>query len=96
MQSKPIFTDNYQLDGGAVKLMRDLGRKVVILSATRTPFTEVGGEFKDVNPIDLGAWASKSAIAKAGLEDRVELIPPDLHRGPGNAPEPRAPLLEQR
>jgi acetyl-CoA acetyltransferase family protein len=74
MDKKPIFDCSYNLDGGAVKLMRDLGRKVVILSATRTPFTEVGGEFKDVNPIDLGVFAARAAIKKAGLEDRMELI----------------------
>ncbi|MFH1676590.1 MAG: thiolase family protein [bacterium] len=54
--------------------MRKLNRKVVVLSATRTPFTEAGGEFKDVNPIDLGVFAARAAIAKAGLEDRTGLI----------------------
>jgi acetyl-CoA acetyltransferase family protein len=54
--------------------MRKLGRKVVVLSAARTPFAEVGGDLRDVNPIDLGVFAARAAIARAGLEDRTELI----------------------
>ncbi|MFH1514462.1 MAG: thiolase family protein [bacterium] len=54
--------------------MNKLGIKIVVLSATRTPFTYAGGEFKDINPIDLGVFAAKGAIAKAGLSDRTELI----------------------
>lgn len=74
MQEKPIFEDKSKVGPGAVELMRKLGRKVVILSATRTPFAEVGGDFRDVVPIDLGVFAARAAIARAGLEDRTELI----------------------
>ena len=74
MQAKPIFEDKPIVGHGAVELMNKLGRKVVVLSATRTPFAEVGGDFKDINPIDLGVFAARSAIKKAGLEDRTELI----------------------
>jgi len=74
MQANRIFEDKPSVGGGAVELMRKLNRKVVVLSATRTPFTDVGGEFKDINPIDLGVFAARAAIAKAGLEDRTALI----------------------
>lgn len=75
MQNKPIFDNSYEsIGGGAVKLMQELGTKVVIISATRTPFTDVGGELKDWNPIDLGVHAAKSAIVKAGLKGREKLI----------------------
>jgi len=74
MHPKPIFEDKPRVGGGAVELMRKLGRKVVVLSATRTPFGEVGGDFRDINPIDLGVFAARAAIAKAGLEGRTELI----------------------
>lgn len=74
MQATPIFEDKPKVGAGAVELMRKLGRKVVILSATRTPFTEVGGELRDVNPIDLGVFAARAAIARAGLQDRTHLI----------------------
>jgi len=74
MHLNPIFKDKLEVDGGAVDLMHKLNRKVVVLSATRTPFSEVGGDFKDINPIDLGVYAARAAIKKAGLEDRVELI----------------------
>jgi len=74
MHPRPIFEDTSRIGGGAVELMRKLGRKVVILSATRTPFAEVGGDLRDVNPIDLGVFAARAAITKAGLEDRTGLI----------------------
>jgi acetyl-CoA acetyltransferase family protein len=74
MKANRIFEDEPRVGGGSVELMQKLGRKVVVLSATRTPFTEVGGELKDVNPIDLGVHASRAAIEKAGLQDRTELI----------------------
>ncbi len=74
MHKNPIFSDSPPVGGGAVELMQKLGVKVVVLSATRTPFTVVGTDLKDINPIDLGVYAAKGAIAKAGLEDRTELI----------------------
>ncbi len=74
MQKNPIYSDKPPVGGGAVELMHKLGVKVVVLSASRTPFTSVGTDFRDINPIDLGVFAAKGAIAKAGLEDRTELI----------------------
>ena len=74
MHKNPIFSDTPPVGGGAVELMQKLGIKVVVLSATRTPFTQVGTDLKDINPIDLGVYAAKGAIKQAGLDDRRELI----------------------
>ncbi|MCX6646045.1 MAG: thiolase family protein [bacterium] len=74
MDKLPIYHDKPLVGGGAVDLMRKLGMKVVIISATRTPFCAVGTDFKDVNPIDLGVFASRGAIEKAGLKGREHLI----------------------
>lgn len=74
MDKLPIYSDKPMVGGGAVDLMRKLGKKVVVISATRTPFCSVGSDFKDVNPIDLGAFAARGAIEKAGLLGRENLI----------------------
>jgi len=74
MDKNPIYSDTPPVGGGAVDLMKKLGVKVVVISATRTPFTQVGTDFKDINPIDLGVFAARGAIAKAGLENRTHLI----------------------
>jgi acetyl-CoA acetyltransferase family protein len=74
MDRIPIYDDKPLVGGGAVDLMKKLGVKVVVISATRTPFTSVGTDFKDINPIDLGVFAAKGAIKQAGLENRTELI----------------------
>jgi len=55
-------------------LLKDRSRRIVFLSATRTPFGAVGGSFKDFSPIDLGAIAARAAIEQAGLVDRSEVI----------------------
>ncbi len=49
-------------------------RKVVFLSAVRTPFSPVGGSLKEFSPIDLGAIAARAAIEQAGLAERTEVI----------------------
>jgi acetyl-CoA acetyltransferase family protein len=59
---------------GGPAIMRDKKKKIVFLSAARTPFGEVGGSLKDLLPIDLGVYAARAAIAKAGLEDNTEVI----------------------
>jgi acetyl-CoA C-acetyltransferase len=43
------------------------GRDVVILGAARTPIGRFGGSFKDVHAAELGATASKAAIARAAI-----------------------------
>ncbi len=54
--------------------MRDKNKRVVFLSATRTPFGRVGGSLKDFSPIDLGVLAARAAIAQAGLADCADVI----------------------
>src|SRR3990172_3776131 len=49
-------------------------RRVVFLSATRTPFGSVGGAFRDFTGIDLAVHAARAAIEQAGLTDRRDLI----------------------
>ena len=44
--------------------------KSVILSATRTPFGKLGGVFKNVSAVDLGAEAMKAAIQKSGVDKK--------------------------
>lgn len=73
MKSK-IFHLPEKISGGGVALMKEKKIKVVFLAATRTPFGEVGGSLKDIPPIELGAFAARAAIKKAGLEGREEVI----------------------
>jgi acetyl-CoA C-acetyltransferase len=42
-------------------------RTVVILGAARTPIGKYGGSFKDLHPAELGAVASRAALARSGL-----------------------------
>ncbi len=44
-----------------------MSRKVVIASAVRTPVGKMGGQFKDVKAVDLGAIAIKAAVERAGV-----------------------------
>lgn len=44
-----------------------MSRSVVILGAARTPIGKYGGSFKDLHPAELGAVASRAALASAGL-----------------------------
>jgi len=44
-----------------------MSRSVVILGAARTPIGRYGGSFKDLHPAELGAVASRAALASAGL-----------------------------
>lgn len=69
-----IFDTPARVSGGGPALMKELGRKVVFLSAARTPFTPVGGSFRDLSPIDLGTEAARAAVARAGLAERPETI----------------------
>ena len=59
---------------GGPSLMKEPGRKIVFLAATRTPFGEVGGALRDLSPIDLGVEAARGAIRQAGLAERTEVI----------------------
>jgi acetyl-CoA acyltransferase 2 len=42
-------------------------RDIVFLSAVRTPFGTFGGTLKDLSAIELGAYAAKCALARAGV-----------------------------
>ncbi len=44
-----------------------MSRKVVIASAVRTPVGKMGGQFKDVKAVDLGAIVIKAALERAGV-----------------------------
>jgi acetyl-CoA acetyltransferase family protein len=55
-------------------IVKDKNKKIVFLSATRTPFGTVGGSLKDFSPTDLGAIAARSAMEQANLFERRELI----------------------
>ncbi|MFQ6038704.1 MAG: thiolase family protein, partial [Candidatus Aminicenantales bacterium] len=75
MNKKPeIFRIPETVPGGGVALMREKKMTIVFVAATRTPFGEVGGAFKDVPPIELGAYAARAAIRQAGLEGQEDLI----------------------
>jgi len=72
--TKKIFHIPEKISGGGVALMKEKKMKIVFLSATRTPFGEVGGSLKDVPPIELGAFAARAAIKQARLDGKEELI----------------------
>ncbi len=72
--NKEIFHVPEKVSGGGVALMKETKRKIVFLAATRTPFGDAGGAFKDIPPIELGALAARAAIQQAGLEGREEVI----------------------
>lgn len=74
MDRTKIFNIPENIPGGGVALMREKKKKIVFLSGIRTPFGAVGGDFKDVPPIELGAYAARAAIEKAGLKGREEVI----------------------
>ncbi len=69
-----IFHVPKKISGGGVALMKEKKMKIVFLSATRTPFGDVGGAFKDIPPIELGAYAARGAIRQAGLEGMEGVI----------------------
>ena len=58
----------------APQFTREKDKRIVFLSATRTPFGTVGGSLKDFTPIDLGAIAARAAIEQAGFADRTGVI----------------------
>lgn len=74
MKKKEIFWIPKKVDGGGPAVMKKMKKKIVFLSATRTPFGEVNGSLKTFTPIELGALAARSAIEKAGLKGREHLI----------------------
>lgn len=73
-ETKKIFQVPKKISGGGTALMKEKKMKIVFLAATRTPFGDVGGAFKDVPPIELGVFAARGAIKQAGLEGREDVI----------------------
>jgi len=71
---KEIFKLPEKISSGGPAIMKDQKKKIVFLSATRTPFGDVGGGLKDLSPIDLGYYAARAAIEKAGLEENIDFI----------------------
>ncbi len=71
---KEIFRVPPDIEKRAPAILKDRTKKVVFLSATRTPFGTVGGCLKDFSPIDLGVLAARAAVEQAGLADRTELF----------------------
>lgn len=69
-----IFRLPKKIERTAHSILKDKNKKIVFLSATRTPFGTVGGSLKDFTPIDLGAIAARAAIEQAQLADRIEFI----------------------
>ena len=55
--------------------MARLSREVVILSAKRTAFGKLSGALKGVSANDLGAHASKAALAASGVKaDEIDQV----------------------
>ncbi len=71
---KEIFRIREERGASGPWVQREKNKRIVFLSATRTPFTPVGGGLKDFSPIDLGAIAARAAIEQAGLTGRTEVI----------------------
>lgn len=74
LTKKEIYRVPQAMNGSGPWIQKDKNRKIVFLSATRTPFGRVGGCLKDFSPIDLGVLAAKAAIEQAGLSHRPEVI----------------------
>ncbi len=73
-KKKEIFKIPENIKFGSSAILKDQKKKIVVLAATRTPFSGVGGNLKDLNPIELGVHAARGAIKQAGMEDMTDLI----------------------
>ncbi len=74
--------------------MKNLGEKVVILSAVRTPIGKYGGAFKEINAVSLGVAASVEAIKRAGVSpDQVDEVIFGMARQAGNRPNAARQIL---
>jgi acetyl-CoA C-acetyltransferase len=66
-----------------------MAHPVAILSAARTPIGNFGGVFLPLTAVDLGVWAARAAIYRAGLEPSdVELTIMGIARQAGCGPNP--------
>ena len=74
--------------------MKNLGEKVVILSAVRTPIGKYGGAFKEISAVALGVAASVEAMKRAGVSpDQVDEVIFGMARQAGNRPNPARQVL---
>lgn len=49
--------------------------EIVILDGARTPFAEISGSFKNIPAIELGTFAAKAAIERAGITpDQIDQV----------------------
>jgi len=74
--------------------MKNLGEKVVILSAVRTPIGRFGGVFKETSAVSLAVSASVEAIRRAGVSpDRIDEVIFGMARQAGNQANPARQIL---
>jgi acetyl-CoA C-acetyltransferase len=74
--------------------MKNLGEKVVILSAVRTPIGKYGGAFKETSAVALGVAASVEAMKRAGVSpDQIDEVIFGMARQAGNRPNPARQVL---
>jgi acetyl-CoA C-acetyltransferase len=74
--------------------MKNLGEKVVILSAVRTPIGKYGGAFKETSAVSLGVAASVEAMKRAGVSPgQVDEVIFGMARQAGNRPNPARQVL---
>jgi acetyl-CoA C-acetyltransferase len=74
--------------------VKDKGKKVVILSAVRTPVGKYGGSFKDTSAVTLGTVASQEAVNRAGISvDQIDEVIFGQARQAGNRPNPARQIL---
>jgi acetyl-CoA C-acetyltransferase len=74
--------------------MKNLGEKVVILSAVRTPIGKYGGAFKEISAVALGVAASVEAMKRAGVSPgQIDEVIFGMARQAGNRPNPARQVL---
>ena len=74
--------------------MKNLGEKVVILSAVRTPIGKFGGAFKETSAVALGVAASVEAMKRAGVSPgQIDEVIFGMARQAGNQPNPARQVL---
>jgi len=74
--------------------MKNNEKKIVILSAVRTPVGKYGGSFKNTSAVNLGTIAAQEAIKRAGIEaSQVDEVIFGQARQAGNKPNPARQVL---
>lgn len=69
---------------------------VVIVGAARTPIGRYGGSFRDVHPAELGAVATRAALARAGVPvDAVDEVLIGHGRQAGSGPNPARQVVRR-